>query len=364
MTKTTRTLILLAALTMLFPATASTAVTTEKAEKKAEAAAPAASPQPHQYSSQAPLLQGMPITATVVAAGSESGGAQQAISSALSRATTFDRELFGENGIEAQLASLQPGQQLTLPPDVFAFFRKVVDLATLTGGWFDVAGPSNKGLFTQRDWRRIHLDDKESAISFKSTGMQLDLKRAALGYEVDLALDQLIKEGFVNAMVTAGPVSRNVGRDIFTPWQIEIGFGSNPDQDANAYRANRYRISNVAAATVTPQGLGTGLIDPRNKKPVANAAMRSITIIAADATTATAYALAAYTVGPKFGLQFVEAHPETRGIMVDGNGNLLASRGFTIVTAPQDEQTAEQAAAATGGSNDLRQKQNEEKLDQ
>ncbi len=361
MTKTTRILILLAALTMLFPAVASSAVTTEK---KAEKPAPAVSSAPHQYSSQAPLTQGMPISATVVATGSESGGAQQAISSALSRATAFDRELFGENGIESQLSSLQPGHRLTLPPDVFAFFRKAVDLATLTGGWFDIAGPSGKGLFTQRDWRRIQLDDKESTIGFKSAGMSLDLKRAALGYEVDLALDQLIKEGFVNAMVTAGPVSRNIGRDIFTPWQIEIGFGSNPEEAANAYRANRYRISNVAAATVTPQGLGSGLIDPRSKKPVANAAMRSITIIAADATTATAYALAAYTVGPKFGLQFVEAHPETRGIMVDGSGNLLASRGFTIVSAPQDEQTAEQAAAATGGSNDLRQKQNEEKLEQ
>lgn len=364
MKKTTRILILMAVLAMLVPAVASTAVTTDKADKTAEKPAPVTSSAPHQYSSQATLLQGMPIAATVVATGSESAGAQQAISSALARATTFDRELFGENGIESQLTSLQPGQKLTLPPDVYAFFRKVVDLATLTGGWFDVAGPSDKGLFTQRDWRRIHLDDATNTISFKSTGMTLDLKRAALGYEVDLALDQLIKDGYVNAMVTAGPVSRNIGRDIFTPWQIEIGFGSNPDQDATAYRANRYRISNVAAATVTPQGLGAALIDPRNKKPVANAAMRSITIIAADATTATAYALAAYTVGPKFGLQFVEAHPETRGIMVDGSGNLLASRGFTIVSAPQDEQTAEQAAAATGGSNDLRQKQNEEKSEQ
>lgn len=360
-----RTTALITAL-LAIPLSASTALTTDKKAKEGDATKASetvSSSAPRQFNSQAPLVNGTPLVATIVATGAESGSAQAAISRALSRATTFDRELFTEGGIESQLAQLEVGKPLTLSPDVYAFFKKVVDLATLTGGWFDVTGPSSKSLFTKNDWRRLALDDKASTITLKSKGISLDLRRAAVGYEVDLALAQLVSDGFVNAMVEAGPVSRNIGHDIFTPWKVEIGFGdSTTEESKNAYRARQYAISNVAIATITPDGLGKGLIDPRNKKPVSSLGIRSLTIVAADALTATSYALAAYTVGPKFGLLFVEAHPETRGIMVDQQGNLMASRGFSIVRASNDEPTAQQAAVS-GGPNDLRQKQNEESRD-
>jgi thiamine biosynthesis lipoprotein ApbE len=366
MKRVTPVLFSLAALLCLALPLSTSASAPEKAEKaKVEkAAAPVEAPSGrHQYGSQIPLTTGIAAQATVVASSSEAGRAQAALAAAFSRAQAFDQEFFTEGGVEAKLASLPQGQALALSPDGFEFFKRAVSLATLTGGWFDITGPSGKSFFTKKDWRRLSLDDRARTIALRSSGMAFDLRRAAAGYEADLLLDELSKQGFTDAMVQVGDVHRNIGKDIFTPWNITLEFGAGSDTES-ARRALRYDIQNIAAATVNPQGMGSKLTDPLNKKVVDALGMRSITVFAADAMTATAFALAAYTIGPKFGLQFIEAHPETRGIMVDRGGNMLASRGLTIVAASHEQSEEQRAAAAVGGSNDLRQKEREEALEQ
>lgn len=346
------------ALVILIPAFATSAVPTAKKDNVAEQKTVSS---PHQYTQQASLVTGAPITITVVASSSQEASARSAISAALSRALTFDRDFFSDNGIESQLTNLKRGQTVSLSQDGFDFVSRAIDLAILTGGWFDITAPSPKSLFQKKDWRRIALDSNTRTISFKSSGMLVDAKKVAPGFVADLVIDELVKQGFTNAKVEVGPVHKNSGRDIFTPWSIQIGFGEKTQED-NAFRAYRYDISNVAAATVTPEGLGNGLIDPGNKKQISSRGLRSVTIFAADAMTANAFALAAYTIGPKYGMQFVEAHPETRGIMVDPKGRLLASHGINFIPAPE-RQDIEQTGP-NGGSNDLRQKEREESQEQ
>jgi thiamine biosynthesis lipoprotein ApbE len=365
MKRLTHAVVALAALLALaLPLSAATSAPKEaKAAKVASAPALESPSIKRQYTAASQLAIGVPVQVTIVATSSEGAQAQAAASAAIARAVTFDQAFFAEGGIAQQLSTLPPGQPLTLPPDGFEFLSRAVKLATLTGGWFDIAGPSAKSFFTKRDWRRIALDEKAHTVTLKSSGMALDLSRAAIGFVADLVMEDVTKQGFADAMVEVGSVHRNSGKDIFTPWNITIGFGDG-DASENAHRAYRYDITNVAAATVTADGLGANLLDPRNKKPVDGSAIRSITVLAADAMTAEAFALAAYTIGPKFGLQFIEAHPETRGILVDRSGRVLASRGLTIVAASQEQSDAQRAAAALGGSNDLRQKQNEERMEQ
>ncbi|MFH0799407.1 MAG: FAD:protein FMN transferase, partial [Pseudomonadota bacterium] len=218
-----------------------------------------------------------------------------------------------------------------------------------------------KSFFLQRDWRRISMNNADRTVAFKSDGMRLDIKRFSPGFMVDLALDSIEKAGFANAMVRVGGAQRNIGRDIFTPWSIQIGLGGKSDK--LAHRALNYSISNVASATVTADGLGRGLIDPHSKRPVSNNLAQSTTVIAASAATATAYALAAYTLGPRIGLRFVEAHPEVKIIIVDTDGNLLASAGLGV-SSPTALIDSQRTAPYDGGSNDLRQKQIEEERDQ
>ena len=358
---------------LLVPAFASTAVTTPT--EGAAAAAP--SQGLRQFEARSPLADGTQISITVVAYQSEEGRANAAMSQAMGRAQSFYRELFGEGGVEAALGNLKAGESLALPPDSYSMISKAVDIAAVTGGWFDIAGPSPAGYFTQRDWRRIHLDPEARTVTMKSDGMKLDLRRISLGYAADIAMEAVAQAGFANAKVDVGPVSRIAGRDIFTPWSIQVNFGNagSSAESAHAHRALSYNVTNIASATVTGKGLGEGLIDPKNRKPVPANKMLSITVLAADATTATAYALASWTLGPRIGMRFVEAHPEVRGILVDNTGKLAASVGLAAATpsaAPSPEASGTEVIASEpappenaprasdGGTNDLKQKALEE----
>ena len=120
-------------------------------------------------------------------------------------------------------------------------------------------------------------------------------------------------------------------------------------------------VPTAAAATVTPNGLGRGLIDGRNKEPVADGVMTSITIFANDATTATAFALAAYAVGPKHGIVYVEKHPEVKGVMVDNGGQLVASNGLGSTNKTITNRWP--AEGTNRGPNNLGQKRREEASD-
>lgn len=311
-----------------------------------------------QFTLQSGLTDGTPLAITIVASSPEEGSAQSAMAAALARAQRFDAEIAP---LEKKLAELPPGQQIEFSRDAFGMILKAVTIADQTGGWYDPAAPSPASWFLQRDWRRIVLDPDAMTLRFRSSRMRLDLRAISRGYIADLALDEIVRAGFSNAMIEVGPVRWIAGRDLFTPWNIQIGFGG--QESAFAHRSYTYNLTNVAAATVTADGLAQGLTDPKSKKPVADRKMRSITTLASDATTAVAYGLAAYTLGPRMGMRFVEEHPEVKGVIVDEGGNLTASRGLGGATAgAAASETA--IAAPDAGPNDLKLKQREEERDQ
>lgn len=310
-----------------------------------------------QFFSQAMLGDGTPVSVTIASYGTDEQRADGAIASAIDRMRWLDHEIFAPDGIEAKINALPKGEAIKLPPDVFAMIEKAVQLSAQTSSWYDVAAPAPGNAFINRDWRRIILDAANQTLSFKSDRMKLDLRRIAHAYFVDMAMDELGRAGFENAMVEVGGINRNRGHDIFTPWNVQIRFGSS--QDSYAYRVYNYNLSNIAVATVTPIDLGKDLIDGRNKKPVAANSMRSITIFAKDAATATAYALAVFTIGEKRGIKYVDRHPEIKGIMVDNAGNLISSAGLNL-KGVQNTNNWSAPQTGDGGSNDLRQKKQEE----
>jgi thiamine biosynthesis lipoprotein ApbE len=296
------------------------------------------------------------VTATVVTSPGDKGRAEAALSRALSRARVFAVEI---PALEEKLNTLAKGEKIELSPDAFAFMAKVKALAAQTNGWFDPTAPSPKSSFLKKDWRRIHLDSMSRTLWLRSDGMKFDLRRVAAGFAADMIMDELTQSGFVNAAAEVGAVQRNIGHNIFTPWNVTIGFGEGPTQ-TGTYRAYTYNVKDVGAATVTPDGLGNNLIDAQNKKHVAPDGVRSITVFAHDAVTATAFAIAAYTLGPKHGLRYIESHPEMMCVIVDNGGTLMASKNMNITHAPE---RAAVKQAQEGGSNDLKQKQREESVD-
>jgi len=351
---------LFVAVTMLVPSIASTAVTTEGAEETTTAV------QTQEVTAVIDLAQFSAtdggtlgaIAATIVASPSDGGRAQAALSRALSRARAFAIEV---PSLEERLNTLAKGESIELSPSAFEFISKAKRLAAQTHGWYDPTAPSPKGTFLKKDWRRIRLDPETRTLWLKSDGMRFDLARLATGFAADIMMEEIAEPGFAGAMVEVGGVHRNRGHDIFTPWNVTIGFGEGPTQ-TGTYRAYRYNIKDMAAATVTPEGLGRDLIDAHSRKAVGANGLRSVTVFAHDAATATAFAIAAYTLGPKHGLRYIEANPEMMCVIVDGGGELYASKNMNITDAA--ERTAVRQGTQGGGTNDLRQKQREESMEQ
>ena len=309
-----------------------------------------------QFNGSASLPDSTNVSITVVTNDADEKAAQLAISQTLSEVKKIFDELFATDGVEEKLNHLPKNQSLQIPEASFDLISKAVNLSALTNGWFDITAVSPKNSFTQRDWRRISLDPATRSIVFKSDSMRVDLKNIALGYAADVAMKALLNAGFNDAMVEIGPVRKISGNDIFTPWNLKIPFG---DEGSLAHRAYGYNLTNISIATVTPDGLAKDLIDARSKRPINLRMMKNITVFAADATSAVAYAISAYTIGPKFALQFIKKHPEVKGIMVDNVGNLFVSEGFELKNA-QLLSEAPPLNYKDRGPNDVRQKEAEE----
>lgn len=316
-----------------------------------------------QFSGALGLLDGTTASITIIANSSEESKAVDAMSIALTHVRALDNEIFSPGGVDEKIASLKTGERLELPSDAFDMISKAVELSALTNGWYDVTAPSERHIFRTRDWRRVTLDKNTHTIAFTLGGMHLDLRRIFLGFAADLIMQDILQAGFSDAKVSVGPVQRVAGNDIFSRWGMQISFGGAGEYSS---RALNYKMTNVASATITDDGLGSNLIDAKSKQPVPKKLTERVTVMASDAMTATAYVIAAYTLGPKIGLRFIEAHPETQGIIVDIGGNLFASKGFKTTNAITRETAEEIEALSTpdGGSNDLKQKEREEEKDE
>ena len=124
-----------------------------------------------QFSAQSTLLDGTPVSMIIVADESMQKAAESAVSDAVSRITSMDRQIFSTEGFQEKINSLTRSQALELPFEIFDLISKSVELSALTKGWFDLAAPSKKDIFIKRDWRRIVLDENSRTIAFKSDGM-------------------------------------------------------------------------------------------------------------------------------------------------------------------------------------------------
>ncbi len=313
---------------------------------------------PRQFIQSVALSNGVGATITVVADQSEESRVSGIIGQTLSELSRVDLAANGAGeGEIAKINALTKGQQITLSDEVFNFIAKARELAEQTKGWFDITHSEAGGWFSANNYRKVSLNGETKTLSFKADGMQIEVSTIWPAYLADLAMTKATAEGLTDVKIEIGNVSRNVGQDIYTPWKVAVNI-PNPNSQ-NAYRAYEYSFANKAVATLTPEKLnGTTLIDPRNNQPVSNN-FRNVTVFGGDSMTASAFAVALYTLGPKDARAFAEDHPEVKGIFVDDAGQLSSSRELTITH--KNYATEEQPAVTVDrGPNDVKQKQREE----
>lgn len=315
---------------------------------------------PRQFIQTMALSSGIGATITIVADWSEEGRIQGVIGNILSDLSRADQEINGSSeGEVVKINALAKGQKITLSDEMFTLLTKARDLADLTNGWFDITRSSAGGWFSAKNYRKLALDSKNKTFAFKGNDMQIDISNIWPAYLVDKAISTLQAEGITNAKVEVGYVNRNIGQDIYTPWNVSVNI-PNPNS-VNAYRSFVYSFSNKAVASLTPDRISNTMVDPRNNQPVSNN-FENVTVFGGDSMTASAFAVALYTLGPKDAPAFAEQHPEVKGIFVDGEGKLSSSRDLTI-THPNYSEEQAPAPAVDRGPNDINRKKAEEAKD-
>ena len=200
--------------------------------------------------------------------------------------------------------------------ELFGLLQTAVQYSGLSKGAFDITYASVGYLYDYRqhfhpdekaiatalptvDYRQLRLDAVRRTVAFGKPGMRIDLGGIAKGYAVDRGIQILKDRGFTHAMVNAGGDTRVNGDRFGKPWIVGIRHPDRKDEIA-------LRIPLVDAAFSTSgdyeRYFDEGgvryhhIIDPKTGR--SPHAVRSVTIIASNATRTDGLSKTVFILGP------------------------------------------------------------------
>ncbi len=190
-------------------------------------------------------------------------------------------------------------------------------------------------------WEKISLD-ASSNLCKSVPSVQLDFSAIAPGYGADLVADVLEGFGLGNWFIEIGGevVVRGLNPD-GEPWKIGIQYPTTNPMDERLHGI--IHLSNGAVATsgnyrnyIRENGSTySHILDPRSGCAI-QSETASVTVLAADCTTADGLATALFVMGCDAGLALVEQLPgvEAMFLVRDGNDEIIArfSSGFARAT--------------------------------
>jgi FAD:protein FMN transferase len=179
------------------------------------------------------------------------------------------------------------------------------------------------------DYRQLLLNDANRTAAFGRPGMRIDLGGIAKGYAVDRGIDLLMSRGFGHAMVNAGGDTRVVGDRFGKPWMVGIRHPDNKDKVVL-----RVPLKDAAFSTSGDyeRFFDEGgvryhhIINPKTGR--SPHAVRSVTIIASNATRTDGLSKTVFILGPKAGMEFINSLPDADAIVVAADGKVSYSKGL------------------------------------
>lgn len=247
-----------------------------------------------------------------------------------------------------QRAAVRP---VAVSQELFDLIARSLEVSKLTEGAFDITFSSVGYLYDYRrhikpteaeirnalpgvNYRHLKLDRRHRTIRFGRPGMRIDLGGIAKGYAVDIGIDLLKKRGVAHALVTAGGDSRIVGDRRGRPWTIGI-------------RDPRQRNDMVAVLPLTDTAISTSgdyeryfeadgvryhhIINPKTGHSASE--VRSVTILAPDATTTDGLSTGVFVLGLERGMALVESLRDVQAVIVDKQGQMHFSKGLRPAAA-------------------------------
>jgi len=160
-------------------------------------------------------------------------------------------------------------------------------------------------------------------------GMGLDFGGTAKGWAAQQAMQQLQMEG--PALIDAGgDIAISGLRTDGGPWKIGIADPFHKDEEVEVLYldAGGVATSGKDRRRWTRDGIFQHhIIDPLTGQP-AETDLLTVTVIAPNVMEAEAAAKAAFILGSRAGLEWIEAHPEFAGVFILDNGEMLYSRNM------------------------------------
>ncbi|MGF1608734.1 MAG: FAD:protein FMN transferase [Kiloniellales bacterium] len=212
---------------------------------------------------------------------------------------------------ESDLSRLNRGGMIEAPPlALVELLARAAEVSRVTDGVFDVtiqplwrrfavhfsrdeaapSGPVIDDVLPLVDWRA--LDITPERIAFRQPGMAVTLNGIAQGFVTDRVAELFGRNGVDHVLLDLGEIRACGQAPAGRPWRVGI---ADPLQPAEIIG----RLDLASRAVATSGGYGTlfdasgrfsHLIDPRSGRTAP--AARSVTVTAADATTADAYSTA------------------------------------------------------------------------
>ena len=301
-------------------------------------------------------------TVKLFAPGLDAGGAAEAHA-------TVEREL---GHVVARMSSFEPGSELShfnrhaaeRPVAVSSELAQVIaaahSVSEASDGHFDVTiapvvdawgfGPGGVRVRPEADdlarareavnWRALELDAARGTLAKGNPRLAIDLSGIAQGYGADRVAQALERLGFTDYLVDICGEMRARGLNAHhQPWRIGI---ERPDAPARAV----HRIVALDGGALATSGdyriyfeqdgnRYSHEIDPRTGAP-ARHALASVSVVAADAASADAWATALFVAGPQAGYELALARGLT-AYFIERRGDGLAERSTPAFAALPSE---------------------------
>jgi thiamine biosynthesis lipoprotein len=230
--------------------------------------------------------------------------------------------------------------------ELFQLLETAQQYSALSSGAFDITYASVGYLYDYRahqrpdgkaiaaalptvDYRQLRLDKTARTVAFGMPGMRIDLGGIAKGHAVDRGIQILKDRGFTHAMVNAGGDTRVSGDRFGKPWVVGI---RHPDRKDEV--ALRVPLEDAAFSTSGDyeRFFDEGgvryhhILDP--KTGLSPHEVRSVTVIASNATRTDGLTKTVFILGPTAGLEFINSLPDADAIVIAADGKVTYSKGL------------------------------------